>query len=141
MRKILSVVLAAILFTINNANAENIVGPCKYSISAFAENAAVCTISAKADNASPDLSTARELVCAKLSEKYVKGTDGTLWMYSSNYVIAFKGGRTVLVIRSPSGMKNISGLPDISRIETPRYAVIVTKSGLSSPLLYDFEVN
>lgn len=141
MKRFLAAALAVIMAALNNANAENIASPCKYSISAFAENAAVCTISAKADNSSPDLSTARELVCAKLSEKYVKGTDGTLWMYSSNYVIAFKGGRTVLVIRSPSGMKSISGLPDISRIETPRYAVIVTKSGLSSPLLYDFEVN
>jgi|GEM_PF-2443940 len=118
--------------------------------------------------ARPDLSIPQKVLCKTLTGKYAVSCDGTEWMYSSNYIAAFYGEKCALVLRSPRGMAQREGFPDLSQIMkskeffecgrgykanniiedgdmaavsfSGKYGDILcySKRGLSSPLMYDF---
>ncbi len=129
------------------------------------------TFSANADHNFPldsrrfDLSALTLLLCGKLSGKYVRSSDGTVWMYSENYFVSFAGASPRFALRSSCGMKrkepeyensktllSLFGSPAyceesdfplpglkrrVFRNSSDSISEIISPS-LSSPLLYDF---
>ena len=137
MNKMIAVTFLILVMFSNYANAETAKTYCRSCISAFAENRLENAFYARTENDLPDLSVVKEALCPSLSEKYASSSDGTTWMYSSNYIVGFVDGKCTLIMRSPRGMIKDSSFSDRkitydSAYMTERYDT------LSSPILYIF---
>ncbi len=137
MKRRIVAVIVSLVALCGYANAENHTNARAENIFAPAENADSSRFYTNVSHAEPDLSIAKELLCPTLSEKYVVGADGAVWMYASNYAVKFSGSKVSLIIRSPVGM-NKGGAPSKKQFVSERAYLTFEKTGLSSPLLYFF---